>query len=152
MTPLLKKDYPSIKETLHYGQLANGLRVYLIKKEGYSEKTAMLTAHFGSLDTSFTVGCQRVDLPPGVAHFLEHKLFEDKDGNDIALTFTQLGSETNAFTTFDKTSYFFSTVNEWPESLRLLQEFVAAPSFTEERSEEHTSELQSRQYLVCRLL
>lgn len=132
MTSLLKKDYPSIKETLHYGQLANGLRVYLIKREGYSEKTAMLTAHFGSLDTSFTVGCQRVDLPPGVAHFLEHKLFEDKDGNDIALTFTQLGSETNAFTTFDKTSYFFSTVNEWQESLRLLQEFVAAPSFTEE--------------------
>ncbi|CAN2924989.1 EF-P 5-aminopentanol modification-associated protein YfmH [Streptococcus dysgalactiae] len=132
MTKLVKIDYPNIDETLYYGRLENGLTVYFIKKTGYSEKTAMLTVDFGSLDNRLTVDGKSTIAPEGIAHFLEHKLFEDNTGEDISLAFTQLGADTNAFTTFDKTSYFFSTAKAFSEGLKLLQSFVLSAHFTDE--------------------
>ncbi|GAA0058493.1 hypothetical protein ScFU53_10930 [Streptococcus canis] len=132
MTQLVKIDYPNIDETLYYGRLVNGLTVYFIKKSGYSEKMAMLTVDFGSLDNKLTVDGKLQNAPEGIAHFLEHKLFEDKAGEDISLKFTQLGAETNAFTTFEQTSYFFSTAKEFQKGLELLQSFVLSANFTDE--------------------
>ncbi|MDV6872382.1 insulinase family protein, partial [Pseudomonas aeruginosa] len=99
MTKLVKINYPNIDEDLYYVKLENGLTVYFIKKIGFLEKTAMLTVGFGSLDNKLTVDDESRDAPAGIAHFLEHKLFEDESGGDISLKFTQLGAETNAFTT-----------------------------------------------------
>ncbi|KPJ22328.1 EF-P 5-aminopentanol modification-associated protein YfmH [Streptococcus phocae] len=131
MTTLTKLDYPTINEDFFYSKLTNGLQVYLIKKKGYLEKTAMLTVNFGSLDTHFTVNKKAISSPSGIAHFLEHKLFEDDNGEDIALQFTELGAETNAFTTFEKTSYFFSTTGHLEKNLELLQDFVLSCDFTD---------------------
>lgn len=132
MTKLIKKEFSQIGEELYYGQLDNGLQLYIIKKTHYCEKTAMFTVNYGSIDNNFTVDGKKIVAPEGIAHFLEHKLFEDENGEDSANKFTELGAETNAFTTFDKTSYFFSTAREWEKSLELLQEFVLTPNFTEE--------------------
>lgn len=113
MTKLIKKEFSQIGEELYYGQLDNGLQLYIIKKTHYCEKTAMFTVNYGSIDNNFTVDGKKIVAPEGIAHFLEHKLFEDENGEDSANKFTELGAETNAFTTFDKTSYFFSTAREW---------------------------------------
>ncbi|MGT2934979.1 EF-P 5-aminopentanol modification-associated protein YfmH [Streptococcus castoreus] len=132
MTALVKIDYPDIDEEFYCGTLDSGLKVYIIKKIGYLEKIAMLTVDFGSIDNKFTVDGKSVVAIEGIAHFLEHKLFEDEKGGDISLKFTQLGAEINAFTTFDKTSYFFSTAKEFNGGLKLLQSFVLSSNFTED--------------------
>ncbi|MGT2933629.1 EF-P 5-aminopentanol modification-associated protein YfmH [Streptococcus catagoni] len=132
MQKLTHISYGAINEELYYGKLKSGLQVYIIPKAGYNEKSAMLTVNFGSLDSQYTSRGRLISNPEGVAHFLEHKLFEDKSGGDVSLKFTSLGAEVNAFTTFDKTSYFFSTTDHFLESLNLLQDFVMTASFTEE--------------------
>ncbi|EMO8621105.1 TPA: M16 family metallopeptidase [Streptococcus pyogenes] len=132
MTKLIKINYPNIDEDLYYVKLENGLTVYFIKKIGFLEKTAMLTVGFGSLDNKLTVDDGSRDAPAGIAHFLEHKLFEDESGGDISLKFTQLGAETNAFTTFNQTSFFFSTASKFQENLELLQYFVLSANITDE--------------------
>ncbi|MGT2845347.1 EF-P 5-aminopentanol modification-associated protein YfmH [Streptococcus hongkongensis] len=132
MTLLRKITFNKFDEEVHYTRLKNGLDIFIIPKTGFKEKTAMLTVDFGSVDKKFTLRNRLWDNPEGIAHFLEHKLFEDVDGEDVSLKFTQLGADVNAFTTFDKTSYYFSTSENFIESLTLLQELVMSASFTEE--------------------
>lgn len=132
MTPLTKISFNKFDEEIHYSRLKNGLDIFIIPKSGFKEKTAMLTVDFGSIDKKFTERNRLWDNPEGIAHFLEHKLFEDDLGQDASLKFTELGSDVNAFTTFDKTSYYFSTSENFVESLILLQDLVMSSSFTED--------------------
>lgn len=132
MTPLSKILFNKFNEEIHYTRLKNGLDIFIIPKLGFKEKTAMLTVDFGSIDKKFTERNRLWDNPEGIAHFLEHKLFEDEKGDDLSLKFTQLGADVNAFTTFDKTTYYFSTSENFVESLILLQDLVMSASFTEE--------------------
>ncbi|WEV60631.1 pitrilysin family protein [Streptococcaceae bacterium ESL0729] len=131
---MLKKiEYQAVEEALYQEDLANGLRVYYLPMPSYNKTYALFTTKFGSLDTSFTPydGDSFKTYPEGIAHFLEHKLFE-KESGDVFQDFARLGAASNAFTSFERTSYLFSTSEEVYESLGLLLDFVQEPYFTEE--------------------
>ncbi|WHL23617.1 pitrilysin family protein [Streptococcus iniae] len=132
MSKLNQIEYPRISEKLFYSQLKNGMKLVILPKKMFAEKSAMLTVNFGSIYNRFTSRKLLVEAPEGLAHFLEHKLFEGDSGQDLSLKFTDLGADVNAFTTFDKTSYYFSGTSRFMESLTLLQELVMTAHFTEE--------------------
>ena len=123
---LEKIDYPAVGECVYQTSLQNGLKLYLIPKADFNESYAIISTKFGSIDTRFTVdGVEGIkEFPAGIAHFLEHKLFEDQDGQDYLQHFVKLGAESNAFTSFTQTSYLFSTTSNVNENLRLLLEMT----------------------------
>lgn len=104
------KFYKKTGETLYTEILPNGLTVYYLPKADYNRTYGLFTTNFGSLDTTFIPkGASTFQtFPEGIAHFLEHKLFEKEDG-DVMDKFSALGAQTNAFTSFSRTSYLFST-------------------------------------------
>jgi predicted Zn-dependent peptidase len=109
-----------------------GLEVHVIPKKGFSEKYAVLTTRFGSVDHSFIhpeTG-QMQTVPDGIAHFLEHTLFEKEDGN-ISDRFSDRGAYHNAYTSFVSTSYLFSCARDFPENLNTLMDLAYHPYFTE---------------------
>ena len=131
-----KKYYPAVKETLYQTRLENGLTVTLLPKKDFNEVYGVVSVQVGSVDTRFTVddkGLQK--YPQGIAHFLEHKLFEREDSGDVMAAFTELGAESNAFTSFTNTNYLFSTSENVLECLDLLEELVTTFNMTEESVE-----------------
>ena len=138
MTPVIfeEKYYPAVKETVYQTRLSNGLTVSLLPKKQFNEVYGVVTVRFGSVDTSFTLSKKGLQCyPAGIAHFLEHKLFERENAEDIMESFTRLGADSNAFTSFTKTSYLFSTIDHLSENLDLLKELVTVAHFTEESVE-----------------
>ena len=138
MTPVTfeEKYYPAVKETVYQTRLSNGLTVSLLPKKQFNEVYGVVTVRFGSVDTSFTLSKKGLQCyPAGIAHFLEHKLFERENAEDIMESFTRLGADSNAFTSFTKTSYLFSTIDYLSENLDLLEELVTVAHFTEESVE-----------------
>ena len=138
MTPVTfeEKYYPAVKETVYQTRLSNGLTVSLLPKKQFNEVYGVVTVQFGSVDTSFTISEKGLQsYPAGIAHFLEHKLFERENAEDIMESFTRLGADSNAFTSFTKTSYLFSTIDHLSENLNLLEELVTVAHFTEESVE-----------------
>ncbi|MFC4651882.1 EF-P 5-aminopentanol modification-associated protein YfmH [Lactococcus nasutitermitis] len=125
--------YERVGETLFVDVLENGLTVYYLPKADYNRTFGLFTTKFGSLDTTFTpVGkLETKTFPEGIAHFLEHKLFEKKEG-DVMYKFGALGAQTNAFTSFSRTSYLFSTQENSYPCVELLLDFVQEPYFTAE--------------------
>lgn len=123
--------YDDIGETVFWGTLANGLTVAVVPRKGFSKKYAYFVTDFGSIHTAFSLGGKDCSVPAGVAHYLEHKLF-DMPGRDISGEFAALGANVNAFTSYDMTAYYFSCTEHFPECLALLLEFVSTPYFTEE--------------------
>ena len=119
-------------EEYYYEKLPNGLEVYLMNKPEYLRTYASIAVNFGSVDTMFIPPFKEkyVNVPIGTAHFLEHEMFDGKD--DISLRFAELGSECNAFTTFDRTVYSFSTLNNLNLCLELLLELVQTKKYTED--------------------
>ena len=101
------KQYAGIGESMEMTTLENGLQVCYIPKPDFSKTFAMLATDFGSVDASFTLDGVRYDTPAGVAHFLEHKMFEDADGNALQ-KFGATGASPNAFTSHTMTAYHFS--------------------------------------------
>lgn len=124
-------SYSALQETVQLRTLENGLRVCYLPKGGFSKTFAMLAVHFGSADEMFSVGGRPADTPAGVAHFLEHKMFEDQDGNALQ-KFAQTGASPNAFTSHTMTAYHFSCTDRFEENLEILLKFVFTPYFTEE--------------------
>ncbi len=129
-----KQYYPRLDETLYRKTLANGLRVLVVPKSGYSRKIAYFVTDFGAIHRNFTFEGTHYTTPAGVAHYLEHKLF-DLPGRDVSGEFAALGAMVNAFTSYDMTAYYFSCTEHWDECLKLLLEFVSTPYFTEESVE-----------------
>ena len=128
-----EKYYPAVKETVYKTRLSNGLTVSLLPKQDFNEVYGIVTVQFGSVDATYTSlekGLRH--HPAGIAHFLEHKLFERENSEDIMAAFTRLGADSNAFTSFTKTSYLFSTIDHLLENLDLLDELVGDVHFTEE--------------------
>ena len=131
-----EKYYPAVKETVYQTRLSNGLTVSLLPKKQFNEVYGVVTVRFGSVDTCFTLSEKGLQsYPAGIAHFLEHKLFERENAEDIMESFTRLGADSNAFTSFTKTSYLFSTIDHLSENLDLLKELVTVAHFTEESVE-----------------
>lgn len=126
MSRLEKIDYPFLNQEIYYRHMNNGMKVYYLPKKDFQEQTAILTVDFGSIDKKFTINGVEREFPAGIAHFLEHQLFEGSEGQDVGNEFTLKGSESNAYTTFDKTSYFFSTVESFENSLDMLLEFTSS--------------------------
>lgn len=131
-----EKFYPAVKETLYQSKLENGLTITLLPKNDFNEVYGVVTVQVGSVDTEFTArNGKKEEYPSGIAHFLEHKLFERENAEDIMAAFTELGAESNAFTSFTNTSYLFSTFDNVAECLDLLDELVTSFNITEESVE-----------------
>ena len=131
-----EKYYPAVKETLYQAKLENGLTVSLLPKNDFNEVYGVVTVYVGSVDTEFTArDNKKKTYPKGIAHFLEHKLFERENSEDIMAAFTKLGADSNAFTSFTNTSYLFSTSDNVAECLDLLDELVTSFNITEESVE-----------------
>ena len=123
--------YPRLDEQVWREKLPNGLDVILLPRKGFSRKIAYFVTDFGSIHTDFHFEGREHHVPAGVAHFLEHKLF-DLPGRDVSAEFAAHGAHTNAFTSYDMTAYYFSCTEGFEDCLRLLLEFVSTPYFTEE--------------------
>ncbi|WNB90336.1 EF-P 5-aminopentanol modification-associated protein YfmH [Bacillus sp. NEB1478] len=130
------KTFDQLDETLHYEECENGLKVYVLEKKGFNKTFATFTTHYGSVDNHFKpLGKQEnVKVPDGIAHFLEHKLFEKEQG-DVFQDFSKQGASANAFTTFNRTAYLFSTTSDVKTNLTTLIDFVQEPYFTEKTVE-----------------
>lgn len=128
--------YQQIDEYVYQHQLTNGLKLFVIPKKGFQKTFVTYTTQFGSLDNKFKPfnQSQFVTVPDGVAHFLEHKLFE-KEEEDLFTAFAENNAQANAFTSFDRTSYLFSAIDNVEENIKRLLTMVETPYFTEETVE-----------------
>ncbi len=114
-------------ETVH----SSGLKIKIVKKAGKSRKTAMLAANFGSINREFEYNGKMITVPNGTAHFLEHKLFEGENGNAFDF-YAKTGAKANAFTSNDKTAYYFTCTDKFEENLKILLSFISKPYLTDE--------------------
>ena len=126
-----------IKEKAYIEKLDNGMTVIIIPKPNLDKKYVIWGTHFGSIDNRFIMPStkEEVFIPDGVAHFLEHKLFEQPDGTNSLDTLMALGLEANAYTTNDHTAYLFECTNNFYEGLDELMDYVQHPYFTDENVE-----------------
>ena len=111
----------------------SGLTIYLYPKPEYKSTYAIFGTNYGSIDTKFQVKGSKevIEVPDGIAHYLEHKLFESEEG-DAFSEYAKTGAIANAYTSFDFTGYLFSCSENFDESLKILLNFVQSPYFTEE--------------------
>ena len=126
-----RRHYDALSETVFWDKLPNGLTVAVVKRPDFSRKLAYFVTDYGAVHTEFTLNGVSYSAPAGIAHFLEHKLF-DMPERDVSAEFAALGAIPNAFTSYDLTAYYFSCTENFSESLRLLLEFVSTPYFTAE--------------------
>ncbi|ANE47594.1 zinc protease [Paenibacillus swuensis] len=127
--------HDQLKETIYFEKLPNGLQVFVLPKEGFQKTYAAFSTRFGSIDNHFKVqGQEEQQVPDGIAHFLEHKMFEEPDG-DVFAKFASNGASANAFTSFDRTVYLFSATESISENLETLINFVQNPYFTDDNVE-----------------
>ena len=127
-----KLEYPQLGETLYAQTLPNGLRLRVIPKPGFRTSYAAFAANYGGAHRRFTIDGQTLDTPAGVAHFLEHKMFDLPNGDNALNLLTANGADPNAFTSSGMTCYYFQCTRGFEENLRMLLHFVSTPYFTEE--------------------
>lgn len=124
-----------IGEKYVFAKHESGLRIYICPKPEYTSAYAMFGTKYGSIDTKFSVdGGEFTEVPEGIAHFLEHKLFESEDG-DAFTRYAKTGASANAYTSFDRTCYLFSCSERFEDSFDILLDFVQSPYFTKETVE-----------------
>ncbi len=129
-----ERNYPQLGERVLWDTLPNGLTVAVVPRKGFSRKIAYFVTDFGAIHREFTLDGEKIVTPEGIAHFLEHKMF-DLPGRDVSEEFAALGAMPNAFTSYDMTAYYFSCTENFEAALKLLLEFVSTPYFTEESVE-----------------
>ncbi|MFD9624252.1 EF-P 5-aminopentanol modification-associated protein YfmH [Peribacillus muralis] len=131
-----KIAFTQLKEELFHEKMDNGLEVYILPKKGFNKSFATFTTNYGSVDNHFKP-LNETDfskVPDGIAHFLEHKLFEKEDG-DVFQQFSKQGASANAFTSFTRTAYLFSSTTDFNKNLKTLIDFVQDPYFSEKTVE-----------------
>ena len=126
-----QKRYERLGETVWSGRLENGLSVYVDVKPGFHKTFAFFATNYGGIDMRFCLDGQWQETPAGVAHFLEHKMFDTKDGNALQVLSAN-GASPNAFTSSAITGYYFESTQGFEENLRTLLSFVSVPWFTQE--------------------
>jgi predicted Zn-dependent peptidase len=131
-----KITFEQLQEEMYYEKLNNGLDVYILPKKGFNKTYATFTTKYGSIDNHFLPPGkdEYVKVPDGIAHFLEHKLFEKEEG-DVFQQFSKQGASANAFTSFTRTAYLFSSTSNVEKNLETLIDFVQEPYFTEKTVE-----------------
>ena len=129
-------NFDQLQEELYHEKMPNGLNVYILPKKGFNKTFATFTTKYGSVDNTFVpLGKDEyVKVPDGIAHFLEHKLFEKEDG-DVFQQFSRQGASANAFTSFTRTAYLFSSTSDVEKNLETLVDFVQDPYFSEKTVE-----------------
>ena len=127
-----KIEYKNIGETVFCGELPNGLQVYVIPKPGFQSFYAIYGTKYGGAMRRFSLDGQMHDTPAGVAHFLEHKMFDLPGGDNALNILSANGADPNAFTSSGATCYYFRCTSGFEENLRMLLHFVSTPYFTEE--------------------
>jgi len=128
MTPT---DYQRIGETVLRYVLPNGLQINVVPKPDYAKSYAFFATRYGGMDTRFELGGKWMDTPAGIAHYLEHKMFDTKEGNALQ-ELAKNGAEPNAFTSNAMTGYYFDSTEHFYENLEILLSFVSVPYFTDE--------------------
>ena len=123
--------YERIGESVYQETLPNGLRIFVVPKPGYTKKYAFFATRYGGMDTRFQLDGEWLDTPAGIAHYLEHKMFDTKEGNALQ-ELAKNGAEPNAFTANAMTGYYFDSTDHFEENLEILLSFVSIPYFTEE--------------------
>ena len=127
-----KLEYPALGETVYEETLANGLKVIVAKKPGFQRSFAMFATRYGGADRRFKYNGQWIDTPAGVAHFLEHKMFDMPDGTNVLGLFSARGASPNAFTDAEMTAYHFTCTQGFEDNLRTLLTYVSTPYYTDE--------------------
>jgi len=127
------KENPRLGEKYYAATTPEGLRVVIVPK-AHKKAFALFGTRYGSIHRTFKRegDADFVTVPDGIAHFLEHKLFENEDGSDTFARFAALGASANAFTSNEMTAYLFSATENYYESLKVLLDFVTTPYFTPE--------------------
>lgn len=128
-------SYPELDEILYKETLPGGLTLAVVPRKGFARSVAYLVTDFGSIHTNFRLEGTEYTVPAGVAHYLEHKMFELPGDRDVSAEFAALGANVNAFTSYDMTAYYFSCTQAFEQCLHLLLEFVSTPYFTQESVE-----------------
>ena len=129
------KTYDKLGETLCSGELPNGLRINVLKKPGFKLSYAVFATDYGGAHRRFFLNGEWHDTPAGVAHYLEHKMFDMPDGDNALSVLSANGAQPNAFTSSGMTAYFFDCTEGFEENLRMLLKFVSTPYFTDETVE-----------------
>ena len=126
-----------VKEKLYIEKLENGLTVMIIPKTGIRKKYVMWATHYGSIDNKFVIPGEEkaTEVPDGIAHFLEHKMFEQENGTNSLDVLTALGVNANAYTTTNYTTYLFEATDNFYKALDELMDYVQHPYFTDENVE-----------------
>ena len=128
---MTRRDYPSIGETLYSSVLPNGLRLLVCSKPGYAKGFAFFATKYGGAMRRFSLDGRKIDTPAGVAHFLEHKMFDLPEGNALSMLAGN-GASANAYTSSGITAYHYECTEGFFKNLELLCRFVSTPYFTAE--------------------
>lgn len=118
-----------------YYEKINGLDVYIVPKTNVNNIYVTYTTKYGSNNNKFKIGEKVYDMPAGIAHFLEHKVFEQEDGKDPFTLFSNNGADANAFTNYNQTTYLFSSPSNFEENMGILFNFLDNPYFTDDNVE-----------------
>lgn len=129
-----ERIFPGLGEKIYEDTLPNGLRIKVVPKRGFARSYAFFATDYGSMDTRFRLDGKDYVPPDGVAHYLEHKMFDMPDGNALQ-KMSQTGASPNAFTSYNITAYHFSCTSMFEENFRTLLRFVSQGYFTQESVE-----------------
>lgn len=131
---LTKTQNQKTGECLYYKEHESGLKIYIMPRAGYNSSYAIFGTKYGSVDSEFIVPgeSEATKVPDGIAHYLEHKMFDQPDGTNVFESFSRFGGNANAFTSFNMTAYLFSATANFKENLKILMDYVQKPYFTEE--------------------
>ena len=123
-----------VKEKLYKEKLENGLTVMIVPKPGLQKKYIIWGTNYGSNDSKFIVPGEKevTTVPDGVAHFLEHKLFEQENGTNSLDVLTALGVNANAYTTNNHTAYLYECTDRFYEALDEFMDYVQNPDLTDQ--------------------
>lgn len=121
-------------ECMYSGTHSSGLGIYIVPKPEYSGSYAIFGTRYGSVDSDFVVPgeTEPTHVPDGIAHYLEHKMFDQPDGSNVFDKFSKFGGNANAFTSFNITAYLFSATSNFEENLATLLDYVQSPYYTDE--------------------
>ncbi|MDD6213750.1 MAG: pitrilysin family protein [Firmicutes bacterium] len=121
-------------ESIYFKKHESGLNIFIMPRKDYSSSYAIFGTKYGSVDSEFIVPGENeiTKVPDGIAHYLEHKMFDQPDGSNVFDKFSKYGGEANAFTSFNMTAYLFSATANFNENLETLMDYVQSPYFTEE--------------------
>lgn len=132
-----KIENNKVKESLYKETLENGLTVMVIPRKGVRQKYIIFGTNFGSIDNTFVLPGETEEktVPDGIAHFLEHKMFEQRSGVNSLDTLTAIGVNANAYTTNDHTAYLYEATDNFYEALDEFMDYVQNPYYTDENVE-----------------